>query len=213
MPPLGSYNNFSAFIFKMGLQAIGYFTLALSYNEDTHITHAILLAQTVYNEFPRLVESLKLGPDLCLHPLFLVIGLEEIITDIGHEKLDLADKTLDHLEVLMGLHPFRNRPVADRLKLDFVRATRTLNSISTMVGVTAMRISAAKTMLEKWSRYSEQLNLPHLSQKPLNQQAELWQEVSARTGHRVEYLSHLCRNLLLRYEYQHQRTQTQLSVV
>ncbi|TAQ88901.1 hypothetical protein B7494_g2778 [Chlorociboria aeruginascens] len=213
MAPLGFLNDGSAFIFKMGLQAIGYFSLVLSYNEDTRITHAILLAQTVYNEFPRLVEGLKFGPELCLHPLFIVIGLEEIITDIGHEKLDLANKSLDRLEDLMGLHPFRNRFVGDPLKIDFVWATRTLNSISTMVGVTGMRICAAQVVLEKWSRYSEQLNLPHLSEKPRTQDAELWQDVSVRIGDQVEYLSDLCRNLLLRKEFEQQRTQTQLSVV
>jgi hypothetical protein len=197
----------------MGLQAIGYFSLALSYNEETRITHAMLLAQTVYNEFPRLVEGLKLGPELCLHPLFIVIGLEEIITDIGHEKLDLATKNLDHLEDLMGLHPFRNRFVGDPLKIDFVWATRTLNSISTMVGVTGMRIYAAQVVLEKWRRYSEQLNLPHMSEKPCIQHVELWQDVSARIEDRVEYLSDLCRNILLRKEFEQQRALTQLSVV
>ncbi len=82
-----------------------------------------------------------------------------------------------------------------------------------MVGVTAMRIGAAQIVLEKWPRYSEQLNLPHLSEKPHIQHAELWQDVCGRIGDRVEYLSDLCRNLLIRKEFEQQRTQTQLSVV
>ena len=109
----------------------------------------------------------------------------------------------------MGLHPYIIRPRGDPLDVDFVWATRVLNSTSTLLGLTARRLEAIRILAERIRHCTHQRSVPSIRVSDPAQAHAVYKRMEQRCAH----LEHVCLNLLLEADCELKRTQAQLSAV
>ncbi len=173
------------------------------------MTYGVCLAQKSNPDFPRLISRLKESPNWVLHPHILASLIAERAVQISRDRLEFNIACLDHLEEAMGQHPYLTRPQGDPLSIDFVWATRVLNSTSTLLGSTTSTLEAVRMLAE------EIRICHHIRPKPNSHDVEGLQAylIYERMGERCTHLVNVCRNLLLQTTCEQKRTQTQLAVV
>ena len=129
--------NRTGLIFKLPFYRQIYYQLAISYNRETDITHAIILAEPGENILSPLLAHLKdrTGSQLFRHPLQLPILAIELEIENINNRLHASDHEINDLEQSMGQHEYENTPRGSPLEIDFTTTTRKLNFITKRVGV------------------------------------------------------------------------------
>lgn len=100
----------------------------------------------------------------------------------------------------MGQHEWDNRPLGDPLEMDFVAATRRLNSVGMMLGVERMRVKGLLLNLGVMRESNRQYSGGSEEREMLVEELVVFHASS-------------CENLALRVEYEQTRVQTQIAVV
>jgi hypothetical protein len=195
-------------IFKFGLHATGFYNLALSYSVATNITTAVLIAEMASNLFKELISRLKSSPNPTLNPLTFACNVSEVTIEVAIDKLAIVTRSLNFLEETTSSHPHADRPQGDPLKLDFKWSTRLLTSISTMLGITRMRLQSLISVLEAIKKQNGGLR-----PEPLRLLKKSPVDCFHCLEEQIRNLSDLSAHLLVQTEYEQKRTETQLAVV
>jgi hypothetical protein len=188
--------------------------MAVSYDPQTQLSCALLLAKTQDHAFTALISSLEQHKDLTIRPLVLPILVTDISITSSAQRIQSADHRLSELEEKTGQHEWINRPMMDPLEMDFNSMTRQLNSIGRVLAVETMRVKSVSLALQKITLWNE--DLLHLRddrrdnggigaiQRSAN---HAWVKETAA------YHSDTCQQLALQAEVEEKRVQSQTAAV
>lgn len=194
---------------KIGMHATGFYTLVLSHDPKTSVTHGIILAQTNFGWNAKVIQMLKDTPNAGLQPLLPVLITAELIVRIQARKISTTDYRLLGVENDMGQHTWLSRPMGDPLKQDFGEKTRSLNSSSTSMGISTMRLEALLLVLRGVEFHIQMMTKNNRAEQQINQFEEAKEDLISNAAH----LENLCQNMLLEANYQQQRAKTLITVV
>lgn len=189
------------------------FQLALSYDKESKVTYGLLLRQSDNNIIPPLLRRLDSQKSHCQQPLLMAVLSIEHVVDFCNERLEECSANLLRLEPGMGHHEFPSMPRGNPLELDFLAATRTLNSITNKVGVDIARLGSTLLALDNilaWGKDIEQVNSTECGFPKGSSTGLEWSQVM---DEKIAYLADTCRILLLGAEYLQKRAQTLIQVV
>lgn len=207
------------FIFKfmIHLPGPGYYQLALSYDRETRLTHGLLLAMTNKGHgFPRLLKGLQDRRMHCEQPLILAALVAELVIDLCDTKIEWVDGDLNALEEESGLHGYHNRRRGDPLEMDFMRAIQILQFANRTLGLDTIRLQFIMPPLMQIMKETKTIAAQEQDRSRELRTAETRMLVSdgrIMMEELVDYLKYYCKNQLLRAKFQHNRIQTQLTVV
>ena len=197
------------FLLKSGLHIDGHYTIALSHDAESRATYGLMEANTDWGSLHiRVGRRIHAIGHLSCQPMLLPAVAGEHVLTLSLEKIKDAERRLGKLEEATGQHTFSTRPKGDPLQLDFIVATRSLNSTSMTLGVVEMRLKAILATLRTLVDFIDHLQ-PSTSKGRMADSAS----DSGLLKEYVAYLTSLADNMLLRTRFNQERTQTQLQVV
>jgi hypothetical protein len=189
-----------------------YYTLLLSYNAQTRITHGLLLSKTSEHQIPMLIDGLKDEPWRCEQPLYLAVLLAELSINTSAARIQIAELRLNDLEEMMGQHEYANMRKGRPSDIDFESAMTSLNFQTKWLAVQSMRLGSVLLALDQI--VFETRGIARRGPREL----DLASSTSESDGlcmveEFVAYLANTAKNLQLRTEYENRRIGAQIQVV
>ncbi|CZR68946.1 uncharacterized protein PAC_18847 [Phialocephala subalpina] len=212
----GPVGHTTCFVFKFTLPRPSFYHLALSYNQQSKVTHGLLLSKTRDHHFRELIQWLQSSQNHRDQPLGVALHIAEIVIETCADRVNASDSTLNDLEEEMDQHQYPHRPRGNPLELDFIATTRAINSQSRKLGLDLTRLEGAQLAVALITEGTNLLTAPHIldtAAVTITVANNISSDSSCSMNEASMNLANLCKNTLTRLEYEMTRCQTLIAVV